>query len=170
MFAGGGVFSPPFFIDELRSVSYYLNLRTTSYICSNERRVLQMSLKPQEPPTESELEILRVLWTNGSSTVRDVHTVLSKSRAVGYTGILKLMQIMSDKGLVTRDESERSHVYSTSIREEQTQRRLVKDLLTSAFHGSADKLVMQALAAKKVTPEELAEIRRMLDELEQRSK
>ncbi|WP_010587487.1 BlaI/MecI/CopY family transcriptional regulator [Schlesneria paludicola] len=129
-----------------------------------------MSPKPQESPTESELEILRVLWANGPSTVRDVHTVLSKSRTVGYTGILKLMQIMADKGLVTRDESERSHVYSTSIREEQTQRRLVKDLLTSAFHGSADKLVMQALAAKKVTPEELSEIRRMLDELEQRSK
>jgi predicted transcriptional regulator len=129
-----------------------------------------MTRKPNVNPTDSELEILRVLWSHGPSTVRDVHVVLSKNRQIGYTGTLKLMQNMAEKGLVVRDETQRSHIYSTSIREEQTQRRLVKDLLMSAFSGSADKLVMQALAAKKVTAEELSEIRRMLDELEQRKK
>jgi predicted transcriptional regulator len=128
-----------------------------------------MTRKLNEMPTESELEILRVLWSKGPCTVRDVHDVLCKTRTVGYTGTLKLMQIMAEKGLVTRDESQRSHIYSTSIKEEQTQRQLVKDLLKTAFSGSADKLVMQALAAKKVTSEELSEIRRMLDELEGRS-
>ncbi len=117
-------------------------------------------------PTESELHILRVLWSKGPSTVRAVHEVLSETRSAGYTGTLKLMQIMAEKGLVIRDESNRSHVYSAAIREEQSQKQLVKDLLTSAFRGSADKLVMQALSAKKVTDEELTEIRRMLDELE----
>ncbi len=102
--------------------------------------------------------------------MRDVHEVLSKTRNVGYTGTLKLMQNMAEKALVTRDENQRSHIYSTSLREVQTQRRLVRELLFSAFSGSADKLVMQALAAKKVTAEELSEIRRMLDQLEQRQK
>ncbi|MEZ6060524.1 MAG: BlaI/MecI/CopY family transcriptional regulator [Planctomycetaceae bacterium] len=116
------------------------------------------------------MEILRVLWTNGPATVRDVHEVLRRTRSAGYTGTLKLMQIMAEKGLVTRDESQRSHVYTAAIREQQTQKQLVKDLLNSAFSGSADKLVMQALSAKKVTDEELAEIRRMLDELEAKRK
>lgn len=127
-----------------------------------------MARKPNEKPTDAELQILRVLWTNGPSTVRAVHDILSKTRSVGYTGTLKLMQNMTEKGLVARDESARSHVYVPSIREEPTQRRLVKELLMSAFRGSADKLVMQALAAKKVTAEELSEIRRMIEELEQR--
>jgi BlaI family penicillinase repressor len=127
-----------------------------------------MTRKPNDKPTDSELEILRVLWSNGPSTVRTVHEVLSKTRKVGYTGTLKLMQIMVEKGLAVRDETQRSHVYSTALREVQTQRRLVKELLMSAFSGSADKLVMQALAAKKVTAEELSEIRRMLDEFERR--
>lgn len=126
-----------------------------------------MSRRLKAQPTDSELEILRILWANGASTVRDVHAVLGKTRTVGYTGTLKLMQIMAEKGLVARNETQRSHVYSAVIREEPTQRRLVKELLISAFGGSADKLVMQALAAKKVTAEELSEIRRMLDELEQ---
>lgn len=129
-----------------------------------------MTYNPQSIPTDSELEILRVLWSKGPSTVREVHDVVSLKRTVGYTGTLKLMQIMAEKGLVSRDESQRSHIYSTSIREEQTQKQLVKSLLTSAFSGSADKLVMQALSAKKVTADELSEIRRMLDELEERQK
>ena len=138
---------------------------------ANWKRMLDgRSGKPNETPTVSELEILRVLWSHGPSTVRDVHEVLCKTRTVGYTGTLKLMQIMSEKGVVVRDETQRSHIYSTSIREEQTQRRLVKDLLVSAFGGSADKLVMQALAAKKVTADELAEIRKMVDELQQKQK
>lgn len=126
-----------------------------------------MARKPNERPTESELEILKILWASGSSTVRDVHEVLSKTRDVGYTGTLKLMQNMAEKGLVARDESQRSHVYSAVLREEPTQRRLVKELLMSVFRGSADKLVMQALSAKKVTAEELSEIRKMIDQIEQ---
>jgi len=125
-----------------------------------------MTNKRFEKPTEAELEILRVLWSRGASTVRDVHEILSKLRPVGYTGILKLMQNMYEKELVTRDEKQRSHIYSTTLREEQAQRRLVKELLVSAFSGSAEKLVMQALSVKKVTAQELSEIRRLLDELE----
>ena len=129
-----------------------------------------MAARTASRPTDSELEILLVLWSNGPSTVRDVHEVLSETRSAGYTGTLKLMQIMAEKGLVLRDESSRSHIYAAAVREEQSQKQLVKDLLTSAFRGSADKLIMQALSAKKVTDEELTEIRRMLDELELKRK
>lgn len=122
--------------------------------------------KSEERPTDAELEILRILWSNGPSTVRYVHEIICKTREVGYTGILKLMQNMADKGLVARDATTRSHVYSPALREEKTQRRLVKELLNSVFGGSADKLVLQALSAKKVTSQELSEIRRILDELE----
>ena len=129
-----------------------------------------MAERATSRPTESELEILRVLWQKGPSTVRDVHEILSVTRSAGYTGILKLMQIMAEKGLVIRDESNRSHIYAAAIREEHSQKQLVRDLLTSAFRGATDKLVMQALSAKKVTDEELAEIRRILDDLEHKRK
>jgi BlaI family transcriptional regulator, penicillinase repressor len=121
--------------------------------------------KPIPRPTDAELAILRVLWERGPSTVREVHEELSRERGTGYTTVLKLLQIMFDKGLVTRDESERAHVYQPRQSEEQAQRRLVTDLLDRAFGGSAQKLVMQALTAKKASPEELAEIRKLLDEL-----
>ena len=114
-------------------------------------------------PTESELAILGVLWTNGPSTVRQVNDVLSASRNTGYTTTLKLMQIMAEKGLVIRDERDRSHVYAPRLSEEQTQRQLVRDLLERAFGGSASKLVMQALNAKRATAEELGEIRRLIE-------
>ena len=117
-------------------------------------------------PTDAELAILRVLWRRGPSTVRQVWEELSPEQGTGYTTVLKLMQIMADKGLVQRDESARSHVYEPSFSEEQTQRQVVRHLLERVFAGSAPKLVMQALAAKKATPSELAEIRRLLDELE----
>ncbi|MEO2014034.1 MAG: BlaI/MecI/CopY family transcriptional regulator [Fuerstiella sp.] len=117
-------------------------------------------------PTEAELDILRVLWELGPSTVRQVHNVLSSERDVGYTTVLKPMQIMFEKGLVTRDDSEKSHVYKAKQRAQTTQRQLVTDLLTRAFGGSTEQLVLQALSSKKVTKSELAEIRRMLDELE----
>jgi len=120
-------------------------------------------------PTDGELEILRVLWSEGPSTVRDVHGILSKTKpGTGYTTVLKLMQIMAEKGLVGRDEKNKAHVYSARIREDQTQRQMVGDLLDRVFGGSAARLVMQALASKKANPEELAEIRHMLDEFEQR--
>ena len=115
-------------------------------------------------PTDSELAILRVLWRHGPCTVRDVHEHLG--RETGYTTILKLMQIMTAKGLVVRDESQRTHSYRARLGEEQTQKHLVKDLITRAFGGSAQKLVLHALDAAKSSPQELAEIRRLLDQIE----
>jgi predicted transcriptional regulator len=112
------------------------------------------------------LAILRVLWRRGPSTVRDVHDALNVERATGYTTVLKLLQIMTEKGLVRRDEDARAHVYEAVQSEEHAQRRLVGDLLDRAFNGSAQQLVLQALTTKKATPEELAEIRALLDELE----
>ena len=117
----------------------------------------------QPHPTDGELEILRVLWQRGASTVRDVYDALSKTKPVGYTTVLKLMQIMADKGLVSRDEKQRAHVYSPRVPQEQTQRQMVRDLLRRAFDDSASQLVMQALASKKTSPEELAQIRQLLD-------
>lgn len=117
-------------------------------------------------PTDAELEILRVLWDLGPSTVRQVHDQLSRKRDVGYTTMLKLMQIMTDKGLLLRNESERSHVYRAKQKEAVTQKQLVKDLVSKAFGGSTEKLVMQALSSKKATAQEIADIRKLLDELE----
>jgi BlaI family transcriptional regulator, penicillinase repressor len=117
---------------------------------------------PRRKPTDAELAILRVLWTRGPSTVREVAAALGRDGA--YTTILKLLQIMADKRLVRRDESARRHVYAAAFTEHQTQRQLVSDLLDRAFGGSASKLVLHALEARKATPEELAEIRRLLDE------
>ena len=120
---------------------------------------------PQAPrPTDAELAILRVLWERGPSTVRQVHEVLSTpDRPTAYTTALKLLQIMTEKGLVRRDESDRTHVYHSRLSEEQTQRQLVRDLLERAFGGSPSKLVMQALNAKRATAEELSEIRKLIE-------
>jgi BlaI family transcriptional regulator, penicillinase repressor len=117
-------------------------------------------------PTDAELSILRVLWELGPSTVRQVQEALNERRETGYTTVLKLLQIMTEKGLVERDESERTHVYQASLTREQTQRQLVGDLLDRAFGGSAKQLVLQALATKKASAKEMAEIRRLLDKLE----
>ena len=114
-------------------------------------------------PTDAELAILRVLWERGPSTVRQVHDVLGQVRPTAYTTALKLLQIMTEKGLVRRDESDRTHIYHARLSEEQTQRQLVGDLLDRAFGGSASKLVMQALAARRATPEELGEIRKLIE-------
>ena len=122
---------------------------------------------PNRPrPTPAELEILRVLWDRGPSTVREVHEGLDRQRATGYTTVLKLLQIMAEKGIVTRDETERAHVYAARVPEADTQRQLVGDLLDRAFGGSALKLVLHALAARKASPAEIARIRRLLDEME----
>ena len=118
-------------------------------------------------PTDAELAILRVLWDRGASTVRDVHEALEAEKAVGYTTTLKLLQKMAAKDLVNRDESQRSHVYEARLKEAPTQRRLVSDLLTKAFAGSTPSLVMQALSAKSASKEDLAEIRKLLDEMEE---
>ena len=115
--------------------------------------------------TNKELTILRILWDNGPSTVREVNEAMNKDENTGYTTTLKLMQIMIDKGLLRRDDSQFKHVYWPALTEEKTQKQLVDDLLEKAFSGSAEKLVMRALSAKKVTAKELAKIRKMLDEI-----
>jgi BlaI family transcriptional regulator, penicillinase repressor len=123
--------------------------------------------KPRLPkPTDAELSILRVLWRRGPSTVRQVFEELTPAQSVGYTTVLKLMQIMVEKGLLQRDDTERSHVFEATLAEEETQRQLVGHLLERAFAGSAHKLVLQALSAKKATRAELAEIRKLLKEME----
>jgi len=125
-----------------------------------------MTDRPIPRPTDAELSILRVLWERGPSTVREVHDVLSGTQATGYTTVLKLMQIMTEKGLVVRDESERAHVYEARHSEQRTQRQIVADLVERAFGGSSTKLVMQALAGRKASAAELNEIRELLDKLE----
>ena len=121
-------------------------------------------------PTETELAILQVLWSRGPSTVRDVHEALSHNRTTGYTTTLKLMQIMAEKGLVTRDESRRTHIYEAAGTPDRTRQQLVRSLLDRAFGGSAKALVMQALSANETSAEELTEIRKLLDSLERNSK
>ena len=113
-------------------------------------------------PTDAELAILRVLWERGPATVRQVHEALAGARETGYTTTLKLMQIMTDKGLVTRDESARTHVYVARLSQDQTQRQLVSDLMDRAFGGRSAALVMHALSAQPASADELAEIRRLI--------
>lgn len=120
-------------------------------------------------PTAAELSILSVLWERGPATVREVQEALNRVKETGYTTVLKFMQIMFEKGLVTRDASERSHVYAAALRAEETQRQLVGDLLERAFGGSPQKLVLQALSTKRASPAELAEIRQLIQELEQKT-
>ena len=115
-------------------------------------------------PTDAELAILRVLWERGPSTVRQVHEQLALERSAAYTTALKLLQIMAEKGLVDRDERDRTHIYRARLSQETTQRQLVRDLLDRAFGGSAGKLVMQALATKRASAEELKDIRQAIDD------
>jgi predicted transcriptional regulator len=118
-------------------------------------------VKSRRKPTDAELAILRVLWARGPSTVRDVAEAMDREGA--YTTVLKLLQIMTDKGLVRRDESARTHVYKATASEDQTKRQLVADLLDKVFEGSAAKLVLQALSTRTASPEEIEEIRKLLD-------
>ena len=117
-------------------------------------------------PTDGELEILRVLWSHGPGTVREVHETLAARKSTSYNTTLKLLQIMHEKGLVVRDESRRPQVYRAAVPEAQMQKRLVADLLRRAFGGSARKLVA-ALTAGDISDEELGEIRQLLDGLEE---
>jgi len=122
---------------------------------------------PNEPkPTSGEIEILRVLWDRGPSTVREVHDILAETRQMGYTTVLKLLQIMTTKGLVTRNEQARAHVYEAKQPAEKTKRQLAGDLLQKVFAGSASQLMMHALSGKKASHADINEIRRMLDEYE----
>jgi predicted transcriptional regulator len=117
-------------------------------------------------PTEAELGILRVLWEEGPRSVRDIQRILNESRPTGYTTVLKLMQIMTDKGLVERDESQRPQIYRSRYSQEQTQRQLLRDLLDRAFGGSVKELVLQALATKRSSAEELEAMEKLLDRFE----
>ena len=123
--------------------------------------------QPTTPrPTDAELAILNVLWDRGPSTVREVHEALSASQGSGYTTVLKLLQIMTDKGLVVRDESERAHVYVAKMSEQRTQRQLLGDLADRAFGGSPARLVLEALAGRRASRSELRDIRKLLDRIE----
>ncbi|HMC20305.1 MAG TPA: BlaI/MecI/CopY family transcriptional regulator [Thermoanaerobaculia bacterium] len=121
-------------------------------------------------PTDAELAILGVLWERGPSTVRDVHDELNRHTPTGYTTVLKLLQIMTEKGLVVRDETQRAHIYESRYSEQKTQRQLLSDLADRAFGGSAAKLVMQALSGRKANSDELNAIRNLLDRLEGETK
>jgi BlaI family transcriptional regulator, penicillinase repressor len=125
-----------------------------------------MSNTPFSKPTDAELEILQVLWQHGSCTVRFVNEQLSKTKEVGYTTTLKIMQIMNEKGLVKRNDESRTHVYEAKVNEETTQKHMLDKFLDMAFRGSASKLVMQALGNHKASKEELNQIRNLLDKIE----
>lgn len=125
-----------------------------------------MAKPPLPRPTDSELAILRVIWRIGPATVREVHEQIQPDQQVGYTTILKLLQIMADKGLVTRDETQRAHVYAAAVPAESTQRQLVGDLVEKAFGGSPLRLVMSALSDRKADEAELSEVRALLERLE----
>jgi predicted transcriptional regulator len=126
-----------------------------AFMASNPRR-----------PTEGELAILQVLWDGGPQSVRDIQRILNQAKPTGYTTVLKLMQIMTEKGLIERDESVRPQIYRAAYSQEHTQRQLVRDLMQRAFGGSVKALVLQALAGRKSTPEELAAMEKLLERFE----
>ena len=116
-------------------------------------------------PTEGELEILQILWLKGKATVREVHEVILETKEAGYTTTLKLMQIMHEKGLVSRDDSAKTHIYTPSISKEKTQSQFLRKMITNLFGGSSTQLVMQALGSQSPSKEELEEIQQLLDNL-----
>lgn len=140
---------------------YLLNVRNCNQMSAPDKQI---------KPTQSELEILSVLWEKGPSTVREVHEVLAQSKDAGYTTTLKLLQIMHEKGLLTRDTSSKTHVYSPAVSQEKTQRVLLDKMIDTVFNGSASQLVLQALGHHKSSKEELKKIKEYLDEIEKRQK
>ncbi len=129
-----------------------------------------MSQDTPQKPTASELEILRVLWARGPSTVREVYEALREQKSLGYTTVLKLLQIMTAKGTVRRNEDQRAHVYEACQPAEETKRQLVGDVLHRVFEGSASELMIHALEGRRTSKKELDELRRLLDEYEGRSR
>ncbi|TDQ07325.1 BlaI/MecI/CopY family transcriptional regulator [Pedobacter metabolipauper] len=124
-----------------------------------------MTAKSNLKPTESELEILQILWEKGDSTVRDVHEILEKNKEAGYTTTLKLMQIMHEKGLVSRDTSSKTHIYKALVNQQKTEQHLVNKMINNVFNGSAARLVMQALGNHSASKDEIDSIKKYLDEL-----
>ena len=129
-----------------------------------------MSQEPPQKPTASELEILRVLWARGPSTVREVYEALREQKSLGYTTVLKLLQIMTAKGTVRRNEEQRAHVYEACQPAEETKRQLGGDVLKRVFEGSASELMIHALEGRRTSKKELDELRRLLDEYEGRTR
>ena len=129
-----------------------------------------MSKETPQKPTASELEILRVLWARGPSTVREVYEALREQKSLGYTTVLKLLQIMTAKGTVRRNEEQRAHVYEACQPAEETKRQLVGDVLHRVFEGSASELMIHALEGRRTSKKELDELRRLLDEYEGRTR
>ena len=129
-----------------------------------------MFKEPLQKPTSSELEILRVLWARGPSTVREVHEALSEKKDLGYTTVLKLLQIMTAKGTVRRDEGQRAHVYQACQPATETKRQLVGDVLQRVFEGSASELMIHALEGRRTSRKELEQLRRLLDEYERKTR
>ncbi|MFO1482479.1 MAG: BlaI/MecI/CopY family transcriptional regulator [Verrucomicrobiaceae bacterium] len=127
-----------------------------------------MPVRSSNLPTEAEMEILQVLWERGPSTVREVHESVNEPRGMAYTTTLKVMQVMHEKGLVTRDDSERSHRFSAAIERERTRQSVVKQLIERVFGGSAEELVLSALGATKVRPDELQQIKELLAKKERK--
>ena len=125
-----------------------------------------MARRQPPRPTDAELEILTVLWSRGPSTVREVHETIARRKPAQYSTVLKFLQIMAEKGLVRRDEKQRAHVYEAALPREWTQQQLAGDLLERAFGGSASRLLMGVLSARKASRKELAELRRVLDDYE----
>ena len=127
-----------------------------------------MKQEPKVQPTPSELEILHILWSRGPSTVREIHEVLGEEKDVGYTSALKLLQIMTTKGLVTRTEDQRAHVYAATFPAEKTKQQFAADVLQRVFRGSASQLMQHVLTGKRGSKKEIEEIRRMLDDYERK--
>jgi predicted transcriptional regulator len=127
-----------------------------------------MKQEPRINPTPSELEILQILWSRGPSTVREIHEVLSQEKEVGYTSALKLLQIMTTKGLVQRSEDQRAHVYAAALPAEKTKQQFAADVLQRVFRGSTSQLMQHALSGRRSSKKEIDEIRRMLDEYERK--
>lgn len=124
-----------------------------------------MTISTNLKPTESELEILQILWEKGNCTVRDVHEILEKSKDSGYTTTLKLMQIMHEKGLVARDTSSKTHIYTSLVNQQKTEQHLVNKMIDNVFNGSAARLVMQALGNHTASKDEIDSIKKYLDDL-----
>ncbi|HZZ38304.1 MAG TPA: BlaI/MecI/CopY family transcriptional regulator [Acidobacteriaceae bacterium] len=144
---------------------------TKIFVDNDEELRHYSSMAAKSPrPTEAELNILQVLWLHGPNTVRDIQRILNETKPTGYTTALKMLQIMTEKGLVERDESVRPQIYRARFSQEQTQRRLLRDLMHRAFGGSVKALVLQALATKKSTSEDLEAIEKLLDRYEGEAK
>jgi BlaI family penicillinase repressor len=141
-------------------------IRKAVYICYEIFRIMP---EHQIKPTDSELEILQIIWKRGPSTVRQIHDILSAKKDAGYTTTLKLLQIMVQKGIVTADKSFRTHIYYAILKEEETQKKLIDQLLSMAFGGSASKLVMSALGNAKPRPEEIEELRNFIKDWEDKN-